>query len=53
MNFSRKTDLLLLSAVRRVGRHPRFYALESLACSLFLLFFALFLLLHLALAGAR
>ena len=53
MNLSRKFDLLLLSAVRRVGRHPRFPRLESSLCTLFLFLFAWFLLLHLALAAAR
>lgn len=53
MTLSRKTDLLLLSAVRRIGRHPRFRVVESIACSLFLVIFAAILLLHLIAAAAR
>jgi hypothetical protein len=53
MKSARDLDAWMLRTVRRIGRHPRFRALEATLCSLFLVLFALFLIAHLLLAATR
>jgi len=49
----RNLDAWMLRTVRRIGRHPRYRAMEATLCTLFLVLFAAFLIVHLLLAVAR
>jgi hypothetical protein len=52
-NFSRNADAFLLRTVRRIGRHPRFRALENTVCKWFLVLFGAVLLTYVLNAAIR
>jgi hypothetical protein len=49
----RNFDAWMLRTVRRLGRNPRYRALEEVLCKWFLVSFAAILITHLLLAGLR
>ncbi len=53
MSHLSRTDLFLLRTVRRLGRNPRYRALENTLCKWFLILFAAVIGTHIILAVAH